>query len=213
MKTIIWDLDGTLMDTLQDLHEAVNNALAQFGLPQRTKEQTRMSVGNGVKNLMRLSIPGGESNPQFEDIFTAFKQYYMLHCQDHTRLYPGIAELLQDLKRMGVKMAIVSNKIQSGVDELYQKWFVDTIEIAIGERPTLRRKPAPDMVNLAIELIGTDPKEVIYIGDSDVDIVTASNCGVPCISVLWGFRDRDFLVAHGATNFAHVPAEILEFVR
>jgi len=212
MKTIIWDLDGTLMDTLQDLHEAVNYALAQFGLPLRTREQTRMAVGNGVRNLMRLSIAGGEENPQFEDIFAAFRQYYMLHCQDHTSLYPGIAELLQDLKRLGVKMAIVSNKMQSGVDELYRKWFEDTIDIAIGERPTISRKPAPDMVNLAIEQLGADRKDVIYIGDSDVDVATAANCGVPCISVLWGFRDRDFLVAHGATSFAQVPTDILAYL-
>ena len=211
-KSIIWDLDGTLMDTLQDLHEAVNHALTSCQMPPRTLEQTRSAVGNGVRTLMKLSVPDGEGNPQFEQVFDAFKQYYLIHCQDHTDLYPGIADLLKELKQRGVRMAVVSNKLQSGVDELYEVWFKDTIEIAIGERPEMSRKPAPDMVNLAISQMGIEKKDAIYIGDSDVDIATARNSNLPCISVLWGFRDREFLTEHGAMVFAERPEDILGII-
>jgi len=211
-KSIIWDLDGTLMDTLQDLHEAVNHALSSCQMPLRTLEETRRSVGNGVRTLMKLSVPDGESNPLFEQVFNAFKQYYLIHCQDHTGLYPGIADLLKELKQKGIRMAVVSNKLQSGVDELYEVWFKDTIEIAIGERPEMNRKPAPDMVNLAIARMGIDKKDAIYIGDSDVDIATARNSGLPCISVLWGFRDKAFLADHGATIFAERPEDIIQIL-
>lgn len=212
MKTIIWDLDGTLMDTLQDLHEAVNHALAQFGMPQRTLEQIRWSVGNGVRKLVILSVPEGENNRQFEAVFAEFKRYYMVHCQDHTGLYPGIAELLKELKQNGVRMAVVSNKLQSGVDELYNVWFKDTIEVAVGERPEMQRKPAPDMVNFALKQLNIDKENAVYIGDSDVDLATAHNSGLPCISVLWGFRDKAFLEQHGATCFAEKPADILSLI-
>lgn len=210
-STIIWDLDGTLMDTLQDLFEAVNHALRQHQLPERSFEEVRQFVGNGVRRLMVLAVPGGEEHPDFEAIFAEFKSYYMIHCQDHTGLYPGIAETLQSLKRRGIRMAVVSNKLQAGVDELYQVWFRDTIEVAIGERPEMARKPAPDMVHLALRQLGVGIEDAVYIGDSDVDLATARNSGLPCISVLWGFRDKEFLVAHGGTTFVSRPEEICDF--
>ena len=207
--TIIWDLDGTLMDTLQDLANAVNHALRKFHLPEHTIEEIRQYVGNGVRRLMILSVPQGEQHPQFEEIFAEFKAYYVVHCKDNTNLYAGVAEMLRDLKQKGFRMAVVSNKLQSGVDELYEEYFKDTIEVAIGERPNVARKPAPDMVYAALKSLNVNPEEAVYVGDSDVDLATARNAGLPCISVLWGFRDKDFLLQHGATTFAEKPEDAL----
>lgn len=209
ITTLVWDLDGTLLDTLQDLAEAVNYALQSFDMPTHSLDEIRQFVGNGVRRLMQLSVPDGEQNPQFEAVFAAFKAYYVVHCKDHTCLYDGIAETLQQLKSMGYRMAVVSNKMQSGVDELYDQYFKDTFEVAIGERPEMARKPAPDMVYLALELLGVTKEEAVYVGDSDVDIATARNAGLPCISVLWGFRSKEFLLAHGGSIFVEKPADII----
>lgn len=215
-KTIIWDLDGTLMDTLQDLYEAVNHALGEYGMPLRTKDEVRKFLGNGMRRLMMLSIPDGDKNPKFDDVSKAFKTYYVAHCQDNTCLYPGISETLLELKRRGVRMAVVSNKMQAGVTELYNAWFRDTMDVAIGERPEVKRKPAPDMVLTAMKELGIDttaadydPSDIVYIGDSEVDILTAKNSGLPCISVLWGFRDKDFLLESGATTMIERPQDLL----
>lgn len=212
ISAIIWDLDGTLMDTLQDLADAVNHALDCFGMPQHDLEEIRQFVGNGVRRLMQLSVPEGEDNPQFEQVFAEFKAYYILHCKDHTCLYDGIQETLHALKAKGYRMAVVSNKLQSGVDELYEQYFKDTIEVAIGERPEMARKPAPDMVHAAIKALGIPMEEAVYIGDSDVDIATARNSGLPCISVLWGFRSKEFLLNHGGVVFSETPLDIIELL-
>ena len=217
--TIIWDLDGTLMDTLQDLANAVNHALRKFHLPEHTIEEIRQYVGNGVRRLMILSVPQGEQHPQFEEIFAEFKAYYVVHCKDNTKPYDGIVNVIRQLHDRGVRQAIVSNKLQGGVTELHEEWFRGIIDVAIGETPDVQRKPAPDMVNKAIaalrEKFGIAPDapvEAVYIGDSDVDLMTARNAGLPCISVLWGFRSKDFLLAHGATTFAEKPQDIITFI-
>lgn len=207
--TIIWDLDGTLMDTLQDLMLSTNHALKAYGMKERTYDEVRSFVGNGVRKLIERAVPDGESNPKFEEVFAEFKRYYMVHCKDNTGLYPGIAETLRTLKAQGKRMAIVSNKLQSGVTELHREWFADTIEVAVGERAGMARKPAPDMVELALSELGVNKENAVYIGDSDVDLATARNSGLPCISVLWGFRNRDFLEQHGATTFINKPEELL----
>lgn len=212
-KTLIWDLDGTLLDTLQDLAEAVNHALRTCGMPERSIDEVRQFVGNGIRMLMRRAVPDGEENPRFEECFAEFRAYYMLHSQNHTCLYPGIGETLQTLHSMGVRMAVVSNKLQAGVDRLYQTWFQDTIEVAIGERPELRRKPAPDMVDQALKELGVRADEAVYVGDSDVDIQTARNSGLPCISVLWGFRSREVLEEAGATCFVDQPNDIITIIQ
>lgn len=211
-KAIIWDLDGTLLDTLQDLYLSVNHALRQHNMPERTLEEVRQFVGNGVRRLMELSVPGGETNPQFEDTFATFKRYYVLHCQDNTGLYPGIKATLEALKAKGYRMAVVSNKLQAGVTELYETYFKDTIEIAIGERPEVRRKPQADMVHLALRQLGVSASEAVYVGDSEVDVATARNAGLPCISVLWGFRDKETLQRSGATTFLSAPQDIEEAI-
>ena len=209
---IIWDLDGTLMNTLEDLADATNVALRTYGMPERTIEEIRKFVGNGVRKLIIRAVPGGEENPYFDSVFDTFKDYYLLHCQDHTDLYPGIRETLQELYAKGCRMAIVSNKIQEGVTELHDRFFKDTILSAVGERPNVQRKPAPDMVHISMEELGCNEENTVYIGDSDVDVMTARNSGLPCISVLWGFRDKEFLLAHGADTFATVPADIISMV-
>lgn len=222
-KTIIWDLDGTLMDTLRDLMASVNYALRHNGFPQRTYQEIRSFVGNGVKRLVELSVPDGLTNPLFDQVFADFKAYYMDHCQDQTGLYEGIAETLRELKQRGIRMAVVSNKLQSGVTALIDSQVKvvgtdeticlrDYLEVAIGERPEMARKPAADMVNKAFEEMGIDKHDAVYIGDSEVDLATARNSGLPCISVLWGFRDRDYLLSQGAETFVEKPIDIVEYV-
>lgn len=209
MKAIVFDLDGTLLDTLEDLADATNWALRRNGLPVRRLDEVRQFVGNGVHRLIERAVPEGTAADLLERTFADFKSYYVVHCQDKTHLYPGIAEMLQTLKAHGYRLAIVSNKLQAGVDELYDRYFRDTVEVAIGERAGIQRKPAPDMVQAALNALGVEASEAVYVGDSDVDLQTARNSGLPCISVLWGFRDRDFLIAHGATQLVERPEEVI----
>lgn len=213
IATIVFDLDGTLMDTLQDLAESTNYALCQYGFPQHSIEKIRSFVGNGVRVLMERAVPGGAANPLFEKAFRTFKEHYVAHCRDHSGLYAGIASMLDTLKNSGYQLAVVSNKLQAGVTELQQFYFSSWIQVAVGERPEVRRKPAPDMVFQAVRELGADLKQTVYIGDSDVDIETARQCGIPCISVLWGFRDRDFLTSCGASHFAETPQDVVRLIQ
>lgn len=212
MQAVIFDLDGTLLNTLDDLAAATNWALRQNDLPERTTDEVRQFVGNGVRRLVERAVPDGSDASLVERVFADFKRRYVAHCQDRTCLYPGIADMLHALKARGHRLAIVSNKLQAGVDELYQRYFSHSVEVAIGERPGIARKPAPDMVNAALAALGIDRTGAIYVGDSDVDLLTAHNSGLPCISVLWGFRDKDFLLAHGATTLAETPADVLRLL-
>ena len=210
-STYIFDLDGTLLDTLADLAAAVNYALRQHGMPEHTIDDVRRFVGNGVRKLMERAIPDGEKNPDFEATFATFREYYMHHSLDTTRPYPGIIETLEALKAKGCRLAVVSNKMMAATQELCQHFFADTIEVAIGENEAagIRKKPAPDTVFEALRQLGGKKDSAVYVGDSDVDLETASNSGLPCISVLWGFRDRDFLIQHGAKTFISAPSELL----
>ncbi len=218
-KTIVFDLDGTLMDTLQDLYLSTNYALRTCNYPERTLEEIRSFVGNGVKLLIERAMPkeittveSEENKAAFDRCFNTFREYYIKHCQDNTKLYDGIDTLLHNLKNAGYRMAIVSNKLQAGVTELYEQWFKDTIEVAVGESQEVRKKPAPDMVELALQKMGVSKDDAVYVGDSDVDIMTAKNSNLPCISVLWGFRSKDFLIENGATITVKKPDEIMNIL-
>ena len=206
--TYIFDLDGTLLSTLNDLAASTNYALRWARMPERTIEEIRMFVGNGVKLLMERAIPNGINNPKFEETYAKFREHYLEHNLDTTSPYDGVPELLCELKRRGKKLAIVSNKFYAATQDLAKHFFPDTIKVAIGERETIRKKPAPDTVLEALRQLGASKEGAVYIGDSDVDIMTAKNCGLPCISVLWGFRDKDFLIQHGGTEFVNKPSEI-----
>jgi phosphoglycolate phosphatase len=211
-QVVVFDLDGTLLDTLWDLKEAVNAALTAENMPLCTLEQVRQYVGNGVRKLMIRAVPEGENNPRFENAFAVFKEYYAKHCLDHTCPYPDVVFLLKELKQQGIRTAIVSNKLDSAVKELCTRFFEDYVEAAIGETPELARKPAPDMVNRALEELGVDKSQAVYVGDSEVDIQTAANAGLDCISVTWGFREKSFLRAHGAKTFVQSPLELLNLI-
>ena len=210
-STYIFDLDGTLLDTIGDLAASVNYALRTHGMPEHSLDDVRRFVGNGVRKLMERAVPDGADNPRFDETFATFRQYYMAHSLDTTRPYEGIPETLAALKARGCHLAVVSNKMMAATQELCRHFFPDTIEVAIGEDEAagIRRKPAPDTVFAALKALGVGKEDAAYVGDSDVDIQTARNAGLPCISVLWGFRDRDFLISHGAQTFITHPAELL----
>ncbi len=212
-SAIIFDLDGTLLNTLEDLMDAANYALAQYGYPARTLDEIRRFVGNGVRNLMQRALPEGAAVSNFEEILSAFRSYYTAHCEDKTHAYEGVLELLRHLKDSGCKIAIVSNKLDSAVKELNQTYFSDYVQAAIGEKEGIRRKPAPDMVENALSELNASKKETVYIGDSDVDIETAANAGLDCISVSWGFRDAEFLRKCGAAVIADTPQQVYELIR
>ena len=209
-KTYIFDLDGTLLNTLGDLAASTNYALRQYGMPEHTIDDVRRFVGNGVGKLIERAIPEGLANPQYEDVLATFRKHYMLHLLDTTAPYPGIESLLHSLRSHGCNVAVVSNKFYNATVELCRHFFADTVEVAIGERENIRRKPAPDTVFEAMRQLGVSGEDTVYVGDSDVDVATARNSGIPCISVLWGFRDRDFLIEHGATTFVNTPEDILK---
>ena len=208
-ETYVFDLDGTLLETLKDLAASTNYALRTHNMPEHSIEDVRMFVGNGVKKLMERAIPNGIENPQFEDVYDTFRQHYLEHNLDTTKPYEGIPELLAELKARGKKLAIVSNKFYAATQELARHFFPDTIEVAIGERENIKKKPAPDTVIEALRQLGASRETAVYIGDSDVDIMTAKNCNMPCVSVLWGFRDKEFLMEHGATFFVKKPCQLL----
>ena len=208
-ETYVFDLDGTLLETLKDLAASTNYALRTHNMPEHSIENVRMFVGNGVKKLMERAIPNGIENSQFEDVYATFRQHYLEHNLDTTKPYEGIPELLAELKARGKKLAIVSNKFYAATQELARHFFPDTIEVAIGERENIKKKPAPDTVIEALRQLGASRETAVYIGDSDVDIMTAKNCDMPCVSVLWGFRDKEFLMEHGATFFVEKPCQLL----
>ena len=210
-NTYIFDLDGTLLDTLTDLAASCNYALRSHGMPEHSVDDVRRFVGNGVRKLMERAIPNGVDNPDFEATFATFREHYMQHSLDTTHPYSGIPEVLAELKACGCRLAVVSNKMMAATVELCRHFFPDTIEVAIGEHEAegIRKKPAPDTVFAALKELGVEKDGAVYVGDSDVDVQTAANSGLPCISVLWGFRDRDFLIQHGAKTFISAPSELL----
>ncbi|MCI6935562.1 MAG: HAD family hydrolase [Clostridiales bacterium] len=206
MKTgILFDLDGTLLNTLEDLLDATNYALRQCGYSERTLGELRRFVGNGAENQIRMSLPEGASPEEVERVLSVYKPYYTAHCQVKTRPYDGVLEALEVLKAK-YPIAVVSNKPDGAVKALCAEMFPGIF--ALGETPDCPRKPAPDMVNKACRAIGADT--CVYVGDSEVDVVTAKNAGVPCLSVLWGFRDKADIEGAGGSHFCESPAQLTE---
>ena len=221
ITTLIFDLDGTLMNTLDDLHDSVSYALEKAGLTPNGKQDTRRFLGNGIRNLIWKSVEHTKpdaDDPLKEHVLTTFRTHYVAHSMDKTAPYRGIPEVLNICKEKGLFTAIVSNKLDPAVKDLHKAFFPDTIDVAIGEKPAIKRKPAPDMVNEAIHqlslLHGRDiqKSECIYIGDSEVDLLTAQNAGIPCIAVSWGFRDKAFLMKQGAKTLIDRPEELVEYM-
>ena len=204
MKTgILFDLDGTLLETLEDLKDAVNYALNRFGYPERTLEEVRQFVGTGARNLIRKALPGSCSDETIDAVLVVYQEYYRAHCQVKTKPYDGVLEALEEIARQ-YPVAIVSNKPDAAVKTLCAQYFPGVY--ALGESEKLPRKPAPDMLFAARDILGVD--RFIYVGDSEVDVQTARNAGVPCLSVLWGFRDRDVLEQEGAVHFCESAREM-----
>ncbi len=211
----IFDLDGTLLNTLEDLADSCNAALKIMGYPEHSIDDVRKFVGNGLGVLMELALPGGKANHDYEKALETLRRHYAHNWQNKTKPYNGILDLIQALNKKGIKIAIVSNKPDMQVKELSQLYFNGEIPVnaAIGEKESagIRRKPAPDSVFTAIKEIGAQKETSVYIGDSDVDIMTAQNAGLDCISVTWGFRSKDFLIEHGAKTLINKPEELLDF--
>lgn len=205
---IIWDLDGTLLDTLEDLCDSTNYALAQFGCPPRSPAEIRSFVGNGAFNQIRLSLPGREDDPPVEDVLKCYRDYYRDHCQAKTCPYPGVPEMLAKLKQAGYPMAVVSNKPDFAVDSLCREHFSGLLTLAMGEKPGVPRKPDPAMPLLAADAMGVPANRCIYVGDSEVDVRTARAAGMVCLSVTWGFRDEDVLRRAGADHFCYRVEEL-----
>ncbi len=211
-RLAIFDLDGTILDTLDDLADSTNAVLESNSLPVRTRDEIRRFVGNGIHLLIERAVPEGSSEELIEKVFADFKTYYKAHCSEKTAPYAGIPELITKLRSSGCRVAVVSNKADFAVQELCMQYFPGIIDFAVGEREGVRRKPAPDSSFESMSMLGMKPSDSIYIGDSDVDIETARNAGIPCLSVTWGFRDRDFLLAHNAERLVSSPDEIAEII-
>ena len=209
-KAFVFDLDGTLLDTLDDLTDAVNAAMQAVGLPLRTKAEVCSFVGNGIAKLIERAV--GEHTEKAQEALAFFKEYYALHCADKTQPYEGILPLLQALKDRGLKTAVVSNKADFAVKALAKQYFEGLLAEAVGENESagIRKKPAPDSLLAVMARLGVTAQETLYIGDSEVDIQTAKNAGVACACVTWGFRDKAFLQANGGRFFVGKPKELLE---
>ena len=209
MKTaILFDLDGTLLDTLQDLIDSTNATLAHFGYPLRTAEEVRQFVGNGAKRLFELALPEGSTPQTVAEALAWFKEYYPAHSQIKTKPYDGILEALEEIRKE-FPVAVMSNKPDVAAKPLCKTYFGDIY--AQGESSACPRKPAPDMVFAAMKALGAE--SCIYVGDSEVDVLTAKNAGVPCLSVLWGFRDKQILVEAGAEHFCENPKDLLKLLK
>ncbi len=210
---LIFDLDGTLLNTIKDLHIALNHALKTHGFPEKTEAETQMLLGNGIDILVAGALPNGKENPKFAETYTTFKDYYSKHLNDYTTPYDGIIPLLTELKAHNIKMGIVSNKFDEGVKALAKQYFSGLIEHAQGTSDTVQKKPAPDAVLALIKELNAENEQNIYIGDSDVDIKTAKNAQIPCISVSWGFRSRKFLESINAATIINEPKELLNLLK
>ena len=205
---VIFDLDGTLTDTLEDLKNSVNFAMREFGFPERTTDEVRSFVGNGVKRLIDLSVPENTSDEVSAECLSVFKSFYKDNSLVSTKPYDGIIPMLEKLKKDGVKTAVVTNKMHEAAVDIVNLFFGELIDVAIGQIDGVAQKPQPDGIYSALEKLGVSKEKSVYVGDSEVDCITAKNAGIPCIGVTWGFRDREILVGNGADFIINFPEEI-----
>lgn len=211
-STVIFDLDGTLTNTLEDLHDSTIFALKKFEYPLHNIEKTRQSVGNGNENLIAKLLPDGRESPNFEEVLEAFKEHYAKNSKNKTRPYDGIVSLLENLKSKNFKLAVISNKFDWAVKDIVEHFFPQIFDISVGESETIKRKPCPDALFKVVNDLGEKLENVVFVGDSDVDIMTAKNAGVDVISVSWGFRTKDELLSAGAEVIIDNPDELLKYV-
>lgn len=209
-NTVIFDLDGTLLNTLEDLTDSVNVVLTRHGMETHSIDAIRSFVGNGIDILIERAVPSGRNNENYHEILAEFKEYYSRHCNDKTKPYDGVLEMLCRLKERGYRMGIVSNKADFAVKTLNELYFAEYVDVAIGAAEGRKKKPAPDAVMAALSELKSSIEESVYIGDSEVDVATAANCKMDCICVEWGFRDRKELVLAGAGDIVLTPSEILQ---
>ena len=207
-KAALFDMDGTVLDTLTDLAAAVNTALRRFGLPEVSRDKVRASLGNGASFLIHACVPEGTDEAFTQEVLAWYKPWYDAHCCVETRPYPGILPLMGRLKERGVKLAIISNKADTAVQELAERFFPGLLETAVGESETVRRKPDPDAVLAAAERMGVPVADCVYVGDTEVDLATARNAGMDCLTVAWGFRSEEQLRGAGARSVAHSAEEL-----
>ena len=212
-EAVVFDLDGTLTDTLADLANSVNHSLSEFGFPARSTDEVRSFVGNGVRRLIYCSVPENTPDETSEKCLEVFKEYYKNNSCVFTKPYYGITEMLADLKNRGVKTAVVTNKMHSAATDIVEHFFGNLIDFTVGQVDGMAQKPQPDSIYLALEKLGVSKENVVYVGDSEVDCITAQNAGVPCIGVTWGFRDREVLETYGASFIVDKPQEILNCVK
>jgi phosphoglycolate phosphatase len=210
--TVIFDMDGTLLNTLDDLKDSLNYALNQMGFPTRTLDEVRQFVGNGARLLIERAVPAGTAKEPLDTCLEIYAKHYATNNQNKTKPYDGIIDLLKELKDKEYKLAIVSNKFDSSVKALCKEHYDEYIKVAIGESQHVARKPAPDSVFTAMKELGSKVEETIYIGDSDVDVHTAHNAGLKCVGVTWGFRDREILHNAGADYIIDKPMELLKIL-
>lgn len=211
-NTVIFDMDGTILNTLEDLKDSLNYALDQMGYPSRTLDEVRMFVGNGARLLIERAVPAGTTKEACDKCLEIYGKHYATNMQNKTRPYDGILDLLEELKDRNYKLAIVSNKFDASVKALCKDHYDEYIKVAIGESQNVARKPAPDSVYTAMKELGSKGEESIYIGDSDVDVETAHNAGLKCVGVTWGFRSREILLNAGADYIIDKPMELVQIL-
>jgi len=211
-KAVIFDLDGTLLSTLDDLADSMNHSLEINGMKKRTRDEIRSFVGNGIRLLIERAVPAGTPTDMIDKVHSDFTSYYKLHCADKTKAYDGIMDMLSSLKDKGVKLAVLSNKADYAVKPLCKNYFGDLLDDAAGEIEGVPKKPSPEGVYLILDRLGVDKKDAVYVGDSDVDVYTADNSGLDCIAVDWGFRDRSVLEKAGAEVIVSTPKELEDIV-
>ena len=212
-QTILFDFDGTLLYTVQDLANAVNHALTVYGYPTHSLRAIERMVGNGVAVLLSRALPGGFDTPDFDAVLAEFRSYYSAHCYDFTVPYDGVQDMLRAFHGEGRKMAIVTNKYQAAAEELRKKFFDDTIPLIVGDFEGRERKPAPDGVFLALRELGAEAATAVYVGDTEVDMRTAANAGLEFVAAGWGYRTREELEGFGIERIAGSPAELVSVIR